>query len=59
MASAMRAGSATGQEGADFYTKWRRSIIEEMKPRPPRTIFDRLGKAEKPVQRTIWDNLGG
>lgn len=57
-ASAVRAGGATGEKGFSAYKDWQRSIEEAMKPKPKKTVFDRLGRAEKPKPKTIWDSLG-
>lgn len=58
-ASAIRAGNATGKEGYSAYMSWRNQIIDSMKPKPKRTVFDRLSQASKAQPSTVWDRIGG
>lgn len=59
MASAVRAGGASGKDGYSAYMGWRREITDAMKPKPKKTVFDRLGRAEQVKPATIWDKMGG
>ena len=56
--SAVRAGGAIGAEGQQAYMTWRRGVLKDMEPRPQRTVFDRIGRAEKKAPKTVWDNFG-
>ena len=57
--STIQAGTLSGKDARQAFVRWRRDIVDQMKPKPKRTVFDRLSGAQPKKAPTVWDNLGG